>query len=144
MSFIDIFNYKKYFKKSSDAQVARIGHVNALYDALSNSGSKFTVDTGTVSIFSSVTVDADAGSIALAAPAGGGQGNFTVNNNKVTASSIILLTFEVDNAFAQPTQPFGASTYSITDGSFGITFARPSSPTPSPINLTFHFLVINP
>jgi hypothetical protein len=34
MAFIDIFNFKKYFRKPSDAQVARYGHVNALYDAL--------------------------------------------------------------------------------------------------------------
>ena len=34
MAFIDIFNFKKYFSKPSDAQVARYGHVNALYDAL--------------------------------------------------------------------------------------------------------------
>jgi hypothetical protein len=143
MSFINFLNYRKYFGKNTDAQAARIGHVNAVYDALSNSG-KFTVDTGTVGIYGSVTVNADAGAIALSAPVGGGQGNFTVNNNKVTASSIILLTFKVDGAFFQPTESFGASTYSITDGSFGITFARPASPTPAPINLTFHFLVINP
>jgi hypothetical protein len=35
MAFIDIFNFKKYFSRPSDAQVARYGHVNALYDALS-------------------------------------------------------------------------------------------------------------
>ncbi len=36
MAFIDIFNFKKYFSKPSDSQVARYGHVNALYDQLSN------------------------------------------------------------------------------------------------------------
>ena len=34
MAFIDIFNFKKYFSRPSDAQVARYGHINALYDAL--------------------------------------------------------------------------------------------------------------
>lgn len=34
MGFIDIFNYKKYFKVKSDSTVARIGHVNAVYNAL--------------------------------------------------------------------------------------------------------------
>lgn len=34
MAFIDIFNFKKYFAKPSDSQVARYGHVNALYDTL--------------------------------------------------------------------------------------------------------------
>jgi len=33
MSFINFLNYKKYFGKSTDAQAARIGHVNAVYDA---------------------------------------------------------------------------------------------------------------
>lgn len=30
MGFIDIFNFKKYFAKASDSNVARYGHVNAL------------------------------------------------------------------------------------------------------------------
>lgn len=34
MGFIDIFNYKKYFKVKADATVARVGHVNAVYTAL--------------------------------------------------------------------------------------------------------------
>ena len=34
MSFINFLNYKKYFGKSTDAQAARIGHVNALYDTV--------------------------------------------------------------------------------------------------------------
>lgn len=34
MAFIDIFNFKKYITKPSDAATARIGHVNAVYDAL--------------------------------------------------------------------------------------------------------------
>lgn len=36
MAFIDIFNFKKYFSKPSDSQVARYGHVNAAYDDLYN------------------------------------------------------------------------------------------------------------
>jgi hypothetical protein len=34
MTFVDIFNFKKYITKPSDALTARIGHVNALYNAL--------------------------------------------------------------------------------------------------------------
>lgn len=45
MSFINIFNYKKYFKKTSDANVARIGHVNAVYDALSQGSLPYKVYT---------------------------------------------------------------------------------------------------
>ena len=33
MAFIDIFNFKKYITKQSDAQVARYGHINALAGA---------------------------------------------------------------------------------------------------------------
>lgn len=45
MAFINIFNYKKYFKKTSDANVARIGHVNAVYDALSQGSLPYKVYT---------------------------------------------------------------------------------------------------
>jgi hypothetical protein len=45
MAFIDIFNFKKYFSKSSDSQVARYGHVNALYDALSQGSLPYKVYT---------------------------------------------------------------------------------------------------
>ncbi len=149
MAFIDIFNFKKYFSKPSDSQVARYGHVNALYDALNSGGnyqSKFTVDTVTQTggPGNGVTINADAGSITLAGNVGGGQFNFVVTNDKVTDSSIILLTFKLNSAFDAPTTAFGISTYSITDGSFGITFARPASPTPSAIPLTIDFLIINP
>jgi hypothetical protein len=34
MAFVDIFNFKKYITKPSDALTARVGHVNAVYDAL--------------------------------------------------------------------------------------------------------------
>lgn len=37
MSFINFLNYKKYIGRSTDAQAARIGHVNAVYDALQQS-----------------------------------------------------------------------------------------------------------
>ncbi len=149
MAFIDIFNFKKYFSKPSDSQVARYGHVNALYDALNSGGnyqSKFTVDTVTQTggPTSDVTINADAGSITLAGTVGGGQFNFVVTNDKVTDSSIILLTFKLNSAFDAPTQAFGVATYGIVDGSFGITFARPASPTPTAIPLTINFLIINP
>lgn len=34
MSFINFLNYKKYIGRSTDAQAARIGHVNAVYSSL--------------------------------------------------------------------------------------------------------------
>jgi len=34
MAFVDIFNFKKYITKPSDALTARVGHVNALYNTL--------------------------------------------------------------------------------------------------------------
>lgn len=37
MSFIDVFNFKKYIRKESDQTLARVGHVNAVADiAVSN------------------------------------------------------------------------------------------------------------
>ena len=149
MAFIDIFNFKKYFANPSDSQVARYGHVNALYDALNSGGnyqSKFTVDTVTQTggPTNGVTINADAGSITLAGTVGGGQFNFVVTNDKVTDSSVIFLTFKLNSPIDAPIPAFGISTYSITDGSFGITFARSPSPTPSAIPLTIDFLIINP
>ncbi len=58
MAFIDIFNFKKYFSKPSDAQVARIGHVNAVYDALSS---------GSITEIPTIIVSAEADSITLTA-----------------------------------------------------------------------------
>ncbi len=56
MSFINIFNFKKYFTKPSDAQVARIGHVNAVYDALNNPTTVQVTDGGTFTAFTNVPV----------------------------------------------------------------------------------------
>jgi hypothetical protein len=142
-------NYNELKSKDLDNNYAKVWHVNALYDALNSGGnyqSKFTVDTVTQTggPGNGVTINADAGSITLAGTVGGGQFNFVVTNDKVTDSSIILLTFKLNSAFDAPTTAFGISTYSITDGSFGITFARPASPTPSAIPLTIDFLIINP
>lgn len=38
MGFINWQNLKKYIRRGTDAEVARIGHVNAVYDALSGGG----------------------------------------------------------------------------------------------------------
>lgn len=46
MSFINFLNYKKYFGKNTDAQAARIGHVNALYDELRGPIEKVTWTAG--------------------------------------------------------------------------------------------------
>jgi len=46
MSFINIFNYKKYFKKTSDAQVARVGHVNAVYSDLNLTKAEYSLPDG--------------------------------------------------------------------------------------------------
>ena len=54
MAFIDIFNFKKYFANPSDSQVARYGHVNALYDALSASSSSSAVNVPTPVTFSNM------------------------------------------------------------------------------------------
>ncbi|TXG80447.1 MAG: hypothetical protein E6R13_08090 [Spirochaetes bacterium] len=43
MGFIDIFNFKKYYKNIGDGYNAKIGHVNELYNVLSASSSTITL-----------------------------------------------------------------------------------------------------
>ena len=142
MAFIDIFNFKKYFDKPSDAQVARYGHINALYDTLSSSTDyqpKFTVDsvTQTGSTTTPVTIDADAGIIQLAGAYSAGDLTFTVNNNKVTSSSVILLTVQTPGTQAFPS---GVYTSNIQNGSFEINFYI--QPSATALVYKFHFLII--
>jgi len=98
-------NYNELRTQELDNNFAKVWHVNEMCGDTSNLQSKFTVDTGTVTVYSSITINADAGAIALSDPVGGGQANFTVNNNKVTASSIILLTFKIDDYFYNKVGP---------------------------------------
>jgi hypothetical protein len=122
MAFIDIFNYKKYFKKSSDATVARVGHVNAVYDALqTDSQPKFTVGTvtQTVSNTTAVTINTTAGRIEMVDDLTNTVATFRVNNSEVTANSIVLITL-VPN-FTDSNKEMIGRISAITSGRFNIS-----------------------
>lgn len=140
MAFIDIFNFKKYFITPSDSQVARIGHVNAAYDA---SQPKFTVDTVTQStdVYTSVTINSLSGKVTTYSTIGPSPtGGFVVNNSLVKADSVILLT--VNPVFADRNLEILAICSDITDGSFRMNVQTVGAvTTSSPV--TVNFLVIN-
>jgi len=90
MAFIDIFNFKKYFSKPSDAQVARYGHVNALYDQLA-------AGNLTSAIYPEVDGDVDittpAGTLFISNPIPASDLlNINLNNSKITTTSTIVFT----------------------------------------------------
>ena len=148
MAFIDIFNYKKYFKKSSDATVARYGHINALYNALSETISQNQITTGTVTqsaADAAVTINARAGKITLAGiPTNADPNSFIINNSEVTVNSIILVTFQANLTSNAATRAVTATINSITDGSFAVC-VKPAAVLENSGTLTgfLHFFIIN-
>ena len=139
MAFINIFNFKKYFAKPSDAQVARYGHVNALYDA---SQPKITtgsvIQTGDNGTF--VTLNTQAGSIRTFGPiSSASTTQFTLSNSTVTSSSIILLSIETTDD--DKTKKFYVTFNTQQDGSFLIILPQPLVASTNP--LTINFLIIN-
>lgn len=91
MAFIDIFNFKKYFRKPSDAQVARYGHVNALYDDLVNS---FTIETAEYTKTGpTVSVTTKSGIISVTETlATTDYVQFRIINEAITANTVVLVT----------------------------------------------------
>jgi hypothetical protein len=141
MAFIDIFNFKKYFATPSDSQVARYGHVNALYNATQP---KFTVDTVTQtgSITTDVTVNSTAGKVTMSGPISAiPTGGFVVNNTEVTSNSIILITAFPQTADRNSEILLNCS--DITNGSFKINAQLAGVGTVTSA-ITINFLVINP
>ena len=65
MGFINWLNLRKYIKRGTDSEVARIGHVNAVYDALSGGGpipTKFVTEItadGNGPYFDEVAIDVE-------------------------------------------------------------------------------------
>jgi hypothetical protein len=88
MAFIDIFNFKKYFATPSDSQVARYGHVNALYTALkiTTRSYEFDIPDG------DLTVTTKAGVITFLDDIVLGESSFNLVSTEISASSVILLT----------------------------------------------------
>lgn len=141
MAFIDVFNYKKYFKKSSDATVARVGHVNALYDAAQP---KFTVDTVTQTGANSspVTINSVAGRITMASTVSAVPSTFRVDNSEVKSTSIIILTVEPSSADAL--KELLVRPYSVVDGSFTVAIEIAGLTGATNAAVSINFLVINP
>ena len=105
MAFIDIFNFKKYFAKPSDSQVARYGHVNAVYDTLyndfANGGSfskgAYTTDT----LGDTVNISTVSGTITFDSPSfitSASSAQLFLSSPLIKADSIII--FNVGVTFA--------------------------------------------
>ena len=148
MAFIDIFNFKKYFLKPSDSQVARYGHINALYNDLSESLSQNQITTGTVTQSakgSAVNINARAGKVILAGVTTFAAPNlFTINNSEVTENSIILVTFQANTTANADEKAVTATINSVTDGSFGVC-VKPATLDENDGTQTgrLHFFIIN-
>jgi hypothetical protein len=140
MAFIDIFNYKKYFAKNSDAQVARIGHVNKLAERVVSSA----VVTQQTDLITPVTLNAYAGRIIMAADFNGFVGfldtTFTFNNDKIKTDSIILLTLSGGTASAPFTYTLATN---ITDGACDLVVGLDPN-SGALVDPVVHFLIINP
>lgn len=137
MAFVDIFNFKKYITKPSDAATARIGHVNAVGERLS-SPVKVT-QQGVIN--SPVTIDGYSGVITLAGILETGS-NITINvtNPKVKADSCVLITIDYASLTdAQDDVSYGL--LSVSDGQFVIVMRALTSATSQPLKI--HFLVIS-
>lgn len=148
MAFIDIFNFKKYFLKPSDSQVARYGHINALYNDLSETFSQNQITTGTVTQSAedaTVTINARAGKITLSGLISNADPNaFTIINSEVTENSIILVTFQANATSNSTTRAVTATINSITDGSFAVC-VKPAAVSEDNGTQTghLHFFIIN-
>lgn len=132
MAFINIFNYKKYFKKSSDATVARVGHVNRLAERIL--GVEYV--TQETSNTTGVTIDSYAGQVTMfAALTAGSTGSFRVSNSKVTADSIIIASIEYSNVVDRADLVFSAP-LNITDGAFDVAWSTTGA-TNGPLKINF-------
>lgn len=144
MAFIDIFNFKKYFAKSSDAQVARYGHVNALYDDLAPRIKNHVNYVSTTSVGDiDIPITSYAGTVSifnrtLSAGTGNddpGMFSFTLTGDFITDDSMIILTSSggaVDNVSVK---------YTISGNVAEISFLNYS--TIAVTALKANFLIIN-
>lgn len=136
MAFIDIFNYKKYFKKTSDATVARVGHVNRLAEKIT----PVEYVTQLTSNTTGVEINAPVGQVTMfaplpASPNAGYTGSFRINNSKVTADSIIIANIEYSTIGDRADLIFSAP-LNITDGTFDVAWATTGA-TDGPLKINF-------
>lgn len=117
MSFINIFNFKKYLSKPSDAQVARIGHVNALYDALTPPVQVIQVEAGSTLVTDAITVTKTSNKGIVEVSYTGPTINQTIN--------LIIFRFEVTFSNISPTANIHIVSTLCTDyPAFGAEVAR--------------------
>ena len=136
MAFIDIFNYKKYFKKTSDATVARVGHVNRLAERIA----VVEYVTQETSNTTPVTINSYVGQVTMfaglpASPDPGATGSFRISNSKVTADSIIIASIEYSSVTDRTDLIFSAP-LSITDGTFDVAWSTTGA-TAGPLKINF-------
>jgi hypothetical protein len=139
MAFIDIFNYKKYFKKTSDATVARVGHVNRLAERIT----AVEYVTQQTSNTTPVTINSYVGQVTMfaalpAAPDAGATGSFRIDNSKVTANSIIIASVEYSSVADRLDLVFSAP-LNITDGTFDVAWSTTGATTGA---LKINFIVL--
>lgn len=144
MAFIDIFNFKKYFIKPSDSQVARYGHVNGLYEELGprikNPGSYSNIGSSSITVpittYSGVVDLPNFGITTATTIEDPGIANIQLTGDLITSSSIILIT----PVFNQP-DLMVVTPSTISNGSIDIAFYNYS--TIEIEGLTFNYLIIN-
>jgi len=134
MSFINTFNYKKYFRKESDATVARVGHVNRLAERFLDP----EYVTQETSDATPVTINSYVGQITTASQLTE-PGSFTVYNSKVSENSVILVSIIYSTLADRDDLVFSAP-LNIQNGSFDIAWDLSSS-TLGPIK--FNFIILS-
>ena len=142
MAFVDIFNFKKYITKPSDATTARIGHVNALYDTMTPYISSPITVTQETSLATAVTANARCGKIELAGDFGiidGLDTTFTFNNSEITTNSVILMQLSADSGSGMYTY---IAVTNIQSGSCDVTCGLDINGL-GMANPVLHFLIIN-
>lgn len=132
MAFIDIFNFKKYFLTPSDSQVARYGHVNALYSDVKITAASYTASLADPD----VNITKQAGVISITDDiVAGSSPNFNIINPTIVATSTVIVTVSVSNAVA-------LNVYSIVEsGSVNITIVNNALINAE--NVKINFLIIN-
>jgi hypothetical protein len=133
MAFIDIFNYKKYFRKSSDATVARVGHVNKLAEKVT----PVEYVTQLTSNTTPVEINAPVGQITMFGLLSGSN-SFRVDNDRVKTDSVVIASIEYSN-LADRLDSVLAAPVNVVDGSFDIAWSTATSTTGA---LKINFIVL--
>lgn len=134
MSFINTFNYKKYFRKESDATVARVGHVNRLAERFLDP----EYVTQETSNLTPVTINSYVGQVTTAGPLVT-DGSFTVYNSKVSENSVILVSIIYSSVGDRDDLVFSAP-LNIQNGSFEIAWTLTTLTTGQ---IKFNFIILS-